>query len=311
MKKTILILTAILILLMVLFSGYIYLADRNKNIRSEFIDLVKVPGGRIILGWTGIANPLHKVSVKTFYMAKYEVTYGLWTKVKDWAVAHDASAYPFINEGKKGNDNSPEKTNLHPVTAVCWYDVVLWCNALSEMSGLSKVYMIDDMSADANNNNLSDPYKWRVTADWSATGYRLPTEAEWEYAARFINGFSWRPGDQWSGDKTADTVSWYTGNAMGTTHERGADKRPGKDSANSLGIYDMSGNVQEWCWDWYAAYGNFPESDPRGPLTGSRRIFRGGSWGFNSYYCKISVRNDFNPSQADDLFGFRVVKKGF
>ena len=166
-------------------------------------------------------RPVHTVTVSTFYIGKYEVTQGLYESVMG------ANPSEF-----KGDNNLP-------VENVTWYNAVSFCNKLSEKEGRQAVYTIDGTT---------------VTADWSKNGYRLPTEAEWEYAAKGGNG---SPGNYlYAGSNNVDDVAWYSGNSSNTPHV------VGKAKPNGLGIYDMSGNVWEWCWDWYSDYSSEAQSDP-------------------------------------------------
>ncbi|GAH28594.1 unnamed protein product, partial [marine sediment metagenome] len=146
---------------------------------------------------------------------------------------------------------------------------------------------------------------------WAANGYRLPTEAEWEYASRYRDGSDWTPGDYASG-ATADyndagatgLVAWYFDNSDSSTHP------VGEKNANALGINDMSGNVFEWCWDWYAAsYGDGPFTDPYGPdPAGTHRLKRGGSWGGGAFNLQCAGRDNDFPYFEGSGFGFRPVR---
>jgi formylglycine-generating enzyme required for sulfatase activity len=135
--------------------------------------------------------------------------------------------------------------------------------------------------------------------NFSANGYRLPTEAEWEFAA---TGGIKSKAYTYSGSNTIDNVAWYVDNAGNATHTT-ATKTP-----NELGFYDMSGNVAEWCWDRYAAYTGAAQSNPTGPNSGQLRITRGGSWGNHSVQCRSTARDAYDPNlKNDSYFGFRVV----
>ena len=141
-----------------------------------------------------------------------------------------------------------------------------------------------------------------VTADWGKSGYRLPTEAQWEYAAKGGNG---SPGNYtYSGSNTIGNVAWYYDNSENKTHE------VGKKQANGLGIYDMSGNVWEWCWDWYGSsyYSSSPGTDPVGPAAGSGRVLRGGSWYSGASYARSASRGRDDPYFRYNLLGFRLVR---
>ncbi|NDV60133.1 formylglycine-generating enzyme family protein [Bacteroides sp. 519] len=128
--------------------------------------------------------------------------------------------------------------------------------------------------------------------------YRLPTEAEWEYAAR---GGNKSQGYKYSGSHSISNVGWYTDNSNNTTHAVGTK------SPNELGIYDMSGNVWEWCADWYGAYSINAQTNPKGPATGGRRVLRGGSWSYIAGYCRVSYRDYFTPADRDSYLGFRLA----
>jgi formylglycine-generating enzyme required for sulfatase activity len=143
-----------------------------------------------------------------------------------------------------------------------------------------------------------------VIADFTKSGYRLPTEAEWEYAAR---GGNKTHGYLYSGSNNLDTVGWYSSNSNSRTHDVGTKLQ------NELGLYDMSGNVWEWCWDWYDDYPSFAQVNPTGPLNGTIRIVRGGAWTHEAY-CSLVSRRSWEapieePFHARGLLGFRVVRK--
>jgi formylglycine-generating enzyme required for sulfatase activity len=163
---------------------------------------------------------------------------------------------------------------------------VAFCNKLSERDGLQKVYTI--IGTD-------------VTADWSANGYRLPTEAEWEYAAREgRQGLSQH--HVYAGSDDLGQVAWYKGNSGETTHPVG-QKEP-----NALGLYDMNGNVWQWCWDWFGDYSSSGQNDPRGASSGVYRVTRGGSWLNVARYNRVASRVYGPPvNQIYDL-GFRLVR---
>ena len=134
----------------------------------------------------------------------------------------------------------------------------------------------------------------------AATGkpYRLPTEAEWEYAAR---GGNKSQGYKYAGSNDPDLVAWYGSNSDRTTHEVGT-RFP-----NELGIYDMSGNVYEWCQDWYGSCSSSPQTNPKGPNSVSYRVNRGGSWAYSARYCRVSYRNYFTPDFHNFNLGFRLA----
>jgi formylglycine-generating enzyme required for sulfatase activity len=252
-------------------------------------DMVRVEGGTFQMGnndgWDD-EKPVHTVTITGFYMGKYEVTQREWTAVM--------GSNPSVFRG----DNLPVET-------VNWYDAVEYCNRLSEREGLTPAYTIDKDRDDYNNHSFEyDKLRWTVGWNRTANGYRLPTEAEWEYAARGGNG---SPGNYiYAGSNNPDEVAWYDGNSPASTQE------VGKKKPNGLGLYDMTGNVYEWCWDWYYEeyYSTSPRNDPIGPPWGDSRVARGGSWDLPDSYQVLRTTLRSCGAQNDGVYdqGFRVVR---
>lgn len=211
--------------------------------------------------------PPHRVEMKRAYaMSETEVTQGQYQAVM--------GANPSDFAGK------PDSAR-RPVENVSWYDAVEYCNKLSEREILTKCYEIEGKEV-----------KWPQGLD--CTGYRLPTEAEWEYAARADQG------TVYAGSNKAEEVAWFSNNSNKETHEvKNQEKMP-----NQWGLYDLSGNVWEWVWDEYAPYKAEYGKNP----VGSRRVFRGGSWYNGASDVRISNRNRFGPGARDWSLGFRIVK---
>ena len=221
----------------------------------------------------GYEVPVHSVYVSGFYMGKYEVTKALWDEVRTWGLDHE---YTDLRAGGG-------KAANHPVQTISWYDVVKWCNARSEKEGLTPCYRVAGAVYRTTENDA-------VVCNWSASGYRLPSEAEWEKAARGgLSGkrFPW-------GDTINHTYANYYNSNYSYESPQNQGYHPtyavngspytspvGSFSANGYGLYDMAGNVWEWCWDLYDVYTDASQVDPRGPATGlygSYRVFRGGCW---------------------------------
>ncbi len=192
----------------------------------------------------------------------------------------------------------------HPIEEVSWFDAVRFCNSLSETEGFEPAYRFQErqgsggeLSRSVAQLGGSDPLSLvDIVMDPNANGYRLPTEAEWEYAAR-AGGSS-----PYASAETPDAVAWYKGNAGNYTHPV-ATKQP-----NAWGLYDMNGNVWEWVWDWYAPYPEGPVTDPVGPATGKDRITRGGSWVVPAKDTRIAPRRMHPPTLHCHGQGFRIVR---
>jgi len=257
------------------------------------VPMVLVTGGTFQMGSTTGSpdeTPVHLVTVGTFYIDKTEVTYEKWTSVYDWGLTH---GYTDLPAGQNGT-NSVGVNN--PVTKVSWIDILKWCNARSEKDGWTPLYYTDDTLTTVYRTGQLDLTVGAVK--WTANGYRLPTEGEWEFAAQ---GGTKSAGYTHSGSNNIDSVAWHFLNTTGTHPV--ATK-----ATNELGLYDMSGNVWEWCWDWYGAYSASAQTDPRGATSGAWRVLRGGSFVSVGSSCRVASRISYYPSNRLNHNGFRCVR---
>ena len=242
------------------------------------------------------------ITISDFYIAKNEVTQREWTDVM-------------------GSNPSKFKGDNLPVEMVNWYDAVEYCNKKSSKEGLRPYYNIDKTTKDSGNKpdpqfGDLDTVKWTVTINAGANGYRLPTEAEWEYAA---GGGQLSKSYTFSGSDDIDEVAWYWKNAgdkklsgpwlWSVIEENHDQNKPvGAKKPNELGLFDMSGNVREWCWDWYEDDIPTKTTDPKGAPNGYRRVWRGGGWIGAGYCTESAFRGNLAANGAGPDQGFRVCR---
>jgi len=257
--------------------------------------LIRIPAGPFQMGdnldRTSYALPVHTVYLDEFYIDKYETMYMRWKEVYEWAAAN---GYSFDNAGSNGTFG---KGNNLPVVGINWYDSVKWLNARSEKEGRTPVYYIDDAHTNVYRTGRVDlTHAW---VKWDANGYRLPTEAEWEKAAR--------------GGLEGKRYPW--GDELGTGHANdnmGSTVPVGIFEANRYGLFDMAGNVFEWVWDWGSERQAYDwaidgAKNPRGPDSSESgtRIRRGGGYTYGSQHLKCSGRMFRTPTYTAPYFGFR------
>lgn len=286
-------------------------SSRYQELQQRYFpDMVKVPGGTFQMGCDSVKLrqvfgadencpenelPRHEVKLKPFRIARTETTvwqYYLYTLSTNRPMPKTPSWQ------WKGKD---------PIVKVSWYDAIAYANWLSRHRNKTPVYQL---SIPADPNDLydldrKDSINWQNSVKWAASGFRLPTEAEWEYAAR---GGKNSKGYIFAGRDTADLVAWYSEN----NDPFGAKPVAGKWS-NELELYDMSGNVWEWCWDWHSSdFYSKPEAgdNPRGVKSGSSRVLRGGSWNNNNTNnLRSSNRNNNNPRNRNNNNGFLLSQR--
>ncbi len=245
---------------------------------SQRPEMILVDGGTFLMGSTSSNNidekPEHQVTVSSFMMSKYEVTFEMFD------LFCSATGYPMLRDGGYGRGKLP-------AINVSWEGAVLYCNWLSARFNMDKVY---DIKVDSSGMKI-------MNVNWDANGFRLPTEAEWEFAAK--------GGTKGNNYQKLDEFSWFSDNSGGIPHEVGTK------SPNSLGLYDIQGNAYEWCWDYYDVkyYSNSPDTDPRGPETGMNRVYKGGYFNAPVDMLNFTRRYNLLSSIKDGQIGIRLVQK--
>ena len=248
-----------------------WMAAQKALLRAlEAQNMVYVEGGTFRMGSDDSdayddEKPVHSVLLPDYYICEHTVTQHEW-------------------EEMMGSNPSCFKGANLPVEEVSWYDCVNFCNKLSLKYGLKECYQINGTSVSLLNGGKG--------------GFRLPTESEWEYAAR---GGNKSRGFKYAGSNNPGDVALYDDNSGSQTHAV-CQKKP-----NELGLYDMSGNIWEWCWDWTGSYPSSSQSNPLGPSSGSFRVFRGGGWDNDARICRVSCRDDNTPGHRFDNLGLRLV----
>ena len=278
------------------------------NVTDTPLGMSLIPAGTFTMGNSVAADtditdaPTRTVNLSAFYMAQNLVTTAEWDVVRTWA----------LSNGYTGLVAGAGKASNHPVQTVSWFDGVKWCNARSQQEGLTPVYMVGGA---VMKTGTTVP-----TVNWASNGYRLPTEAEWEKAAR----------GGWSGKRFpwGDTISHSQANYRAASSYNSYDLSGAVNdyhptyatgatpftspvdsfAANGYGFHDMAGNAFQWCWDWYGTYAAGTPTDPRGVSSGTNRMLRGGSWGNSAFYCRTAVRFSNTPTGTDGVIGLRVAR---
>jgi len=252
--------------------------------------------------------PVHSVTISAFYMGKYEVTQQEWLTTIG---INPASGY-----GVGGN---------YPVYNVSWYEIIKYCNLRSIAESLSPVYTINNSTdpADWGDVPTSSNATWNAAiCNWSVNGYRLPTEAEWEYAARGgLSGQRFPNGTTISHSTNGDTQATYNAQPSILSYDVSpttgyhpvygeSSSQVGSFNSNGYGLCDMTGNLWELCWDWSSStyYSSSPSNNPTGPASGSYRIKRGGGWINGASYCRVARRNNYDPFRYLFYLGFRLAR---
>jgi len=272
---------AIVSFLIILITG-----NYRKDFQEYNIEMVLINGGTFMMGspeseaerwdWEG---PQHQVTVDSFYIGIYPITQKQYQFIM--------GIYPSYFKGE----------NL-PVEQISWFDAIEYCNKLSQIYGLMPVYTVTGSEETRT-----------VTWNKNANGYRLPTEAEWEFACRAGSTTPYN-----TGNNLTTNLANYNGNFPYNNNSPGIyrEKTTTVDSfaPNAWGLYDKHGNVWEWCWDWYDNYTAEAKINPSGAVTGVVRVVRGGSWNDEGRWLRSAFRHGAPPGHVENNLGFRVVRNG-
>ncbi|XTB05462.1 formylglycine-generating enzyme family protein [Treponema denticola] len=297
--------------------------------------------------WKGVFRAGRKVKLSPYKLGKTEVTYEVWHEVLTWA---EGKGYTFANKGKEGSNGTEgaepsEAGKKEPVTYVSWRDCIVWCNAYTEKEkGIGEcVYRKKDNHTVVLKDATATADCDAAYADMGKKGFRLPTEAEWEYAARWqgsntenaaqygdvwltklnsasgakkpigFSGLALPAGEAWEtlrDELTRVAVYYKWWNGTGWVDQTPATTKTAavkSKDPNALGLYDMSGNVWEWCFDWYGSIGAGEVIDPQGAAAGTIRVFRGGSWHDGAHGCTVGSRISGSHGYRDSDLGFRLA----